>query len=172
LAGDMFVGDEVMLDITLPAARSGLARLALDGLLRTSQDAYGHGIAGRKRAGGPGGLALTRAQARPLARAGGRAGLAIRWEAAGPGREPFIVLDADLSLVAAGEHATLLTLTGTYRAAPGDVLDRAILHQVAAATIRNFLSRLAAGIASQHGPAVTAPAGSAPPPPRRAPERP
>jgi len=168
----MFVGDEVMLDLTLPAARSGLARLALDGLLRASQDAYGRGIAGLKRAGGPGGLALTRLQARPLARAGGRAGLAIRWEAAGPGREPFSVLDADLALVPAGEHATLLTLSGTYRAAPGDMLDRAILHQVAAATTRNFLSRVAAGIASQHGPAGGAAAGAAGPPRRRSPERP
>jgi hypothetical protein len=172
LAGDMFVGDEVMLDITLPAARSGLARLALDGLLRTSQDAYGHGAAGLERAGGPDGLTLIRVQARPLARIGGRAGLAIRWEAAGPGREPFSVLDADLALVPAGEHTTLLTLSGTYRPSPGDALDRAILHQVAAATIRNFLSRVAAGIAGQRGPAGGAAAGSAAPPPRRAPERP
>jgi hypothetical protein len=168
----MFVGDEVMLDIAFPVARSGLARLGLAGLLRTSQDAYGHGTAGLKRAGAPGPVVLTRVQARPLARAGDRAGLAIRWEAAGPGSEPFSVLDADLSLALAGEHATLLTLSGTYRAPPGGMLDRAILHQVAAATIRNFLSRLAAGIISQRGPAGTAPAESASPPPRRAPERP
>jgi len=169
---DMFVGDEVMLDITFAAARSGLARLALAGLLRTSQDAYVHGTVGLKRAGGPEGLVLTRVQARPLARGGDRAGLAIRWEAAVSGSEPFSVLDADLGLVPAGEHATLLTLSGTYRPPPGDVLDRAILHQVAAATIRNFLSRVAAGIASQHGPADGAPAESAAPPLCRAPERP
>lgn len=161
-----------MLDVTFPAARSGLAGLAVAGLLRMSQDAYAHGAAGLERPGGPGGLALTRVQARPLARAGDRAGLAIRWEAAGPGREPFSVLDADLGLVPAGEHGTLLTLSGAYRAPPGEMLDRAILHQVAAATIRNFLSRLATQIASQHGQAGTAPAESAPPAPSRAPERP
>jgi hypothetical protein len=169
----MFVGDEVMLGITFPAARSGLARLALAGLQRTAQDAYtyGHGTAGLKRADSPGGLVLTRVQARPLARADDRAGLAIRWEAAEPGSEPFSLLDADLSVVPAGEHATLLTLSGTYRAAPGDTLDRAILHQVAAATIRNFLSRVADGIAGQHGLAGAAAAESAPSP-RRIPERP
>jgi hypothetical protein len=164
----MFVGDEVMLDVTFPAARAGLARLGLDGLLHTSQDAYAHGTAGQERADGPAGRGLTRVQARPLARAVGRSGLAIRWEAAGPGGEPFSVLDADLGLVLAGEHATLLTLLGTYRVPPGDMADRAILQQLAAATIRNFLSRLAAGIVSQHGPG---PADLAPPPPRRAAER-
>ena len=157
-----------MLNVTFPAARAGLARLALDGLLHTSRDAYAHGTASLERADEPAGRGLTRVQARPLARAVGRSGLAIRWEAAGPGGEPFSVLDADLGLVLAGQDATLLTLLGTYRVPPGDVADRAILHQLAAATIRNFLSRLAAGIVSQHGPA---PAEFAPPPPRRAPER-
>ena len=160
-----------MLDSTFPMARSGLARMALAGLHHTAQDAYSHGAAGLKRADGPDGLVLTRVQVRPLARADDRAGLAIRWDAAEPGREPFSVLDADLSLVPAGEHATLLALSGTYRAAPGDTLDRAILQQVAAATIRNFLSRVADGIAGQHGLAGAAAAESAPRP-SRIPERP
>jgi hypothetical protein len=169
----MFVGDEVMLAITFPTARSGLARLALAGLQGTSTDAYisGHGTADPKRANGLSGLVLTRVQACPLARAEDHAGLAIRWEAAQPGSEPFSLLDADLSLVPAGEQTTLLIISGTYRAPPGDTLDREILHQVAAATIRNFLSRVADGIAGQHGLAGTAPAESAPPP-RRIPERP
>jgi hypothetical protein len=158
----MFVGDEVMLDVTFPAARTGLARLSLAGLLRTSQDAYRHGGGGLARAGLPGMLALTRVQARPLARTGDSAGLAIRWETAGPGSGPFSVLDADLGLAPAGEHSTLLTLAGTYRPLPGAALDRAILHQVAAATIRNFLSRVAAGITAGPGPASAAPAEAAP----------
>jgi hypothetical protein len=161
----MFVGDEVMLDIAFPAAWAELARLALAGLMRTSQDAYGHGTIGLQRAIWPDGLGPTRVQTRPLARSGDRAGLAIRWESAGSGSEPFVILDADLGLVPAGEHATLLSLSGTYRRPPGGAIDRAILHQVAAAIIRNFLSRVAADIASQHGPAVM-------PQPRRAPERP
>ena len=65
-----------MLDVTFPAARTGLARLSLAGLLRTSQDAYRHGGGGLARAGLPGMLALTRVQARPLARTGDSAGLA------------------------------------------------------------------------------------------------
>jgi hypothetical protein len=154
----MFVRDETMLAITVPAARSGLAQLARAGLLRASQDACDHGNARLERPGRPGGLTLTRVRARPLARAGDRAGLAIRWEAAPPGRELFSVLDADLDLVAAGKDATRLTLSGTYRALPGDIPDREVLHQVAATIIGTFLSRVAAGIASQHGSARTPPA--------------
>jgi hypothetical protein len=168
----VFVGDEVMLDIPFPGARSGLARLALAGLLRSSQDAHRHGSAGPERAGASGPLALTRVQTRPLARGRGRAGLAIRWEAAGPGREQFSVLDADLGLVPAGADRTLLTLSGTYRPPPGEALDQAVLHQVAASTIRNFLSRVAAGIAGQSGPAAAVPAESAPRRTRQSPERP
>jgi hypothetical protein len=170
----MFVGDKVMLDVSFPAARTGLARLSLGGLLRTSQDAYRQGGADLARAELPGMLTLTRVQARPLARAGDSAGLAIRWQVAGPGG-PFSVLDADLGLMPAGEHDTLLTLAGTYRPLPGPAgtaLDPAILHQAAAATIRNFLSRVAAGITTEPGPAIAAPAESAPRAPRCAPERP
>ena len=148
----MFVVDEVMLDITFPAARAGLARLALAGLLRPAREAYRHGSAGLERPGRPVPLVLTRVPALPLAPASGRAGLAIRWEAAGPGRESFSILDADLGLVPAGELATLLTLAGSYRMPPDlpdDDPDRAILHQVAAATIRKFLSRVAVGVTGQ-----------------------
>ena len=153
----MFIGDEVRLDITFPAARAGLARLALGGLLSPAQEAYRHGSAGLERASWPGPRTLTQVQARSLTRARDRVGLAVRWEVAGAGGEPFSVLDADLGLMPAGELATLLTLTGTYRVPaappPGQNPDRAILRQVAAATIRSFLSRVAAGVAGQPGPA-------------------
>jgi hypothetical protein len=167
----MFVGDIVMLDVSFPAARTGLARLSLGGLLRTSQDAYRQGGADLARGELPGILTLTRVQARPLARTRDSAGLAIRWQVAGPGG-PFSVLDADLGLVPAGEHGTLLTLAGTYRPLPGPAIDPAILHQAAAGTIGNFLSLVAAGITTEPGPAIAALAESAPRAPRCAPERP
>jgi hypothetical protein len=147
----MFVGDEVMLGIALPAARSGLARLALGGLLSPAQEAYRRGYAGLELDGGPFPLALARVQSRPLAQLGGSTGLAIRWEATGPGGGSFSILDADLGLVAAGDLATWLTLAGSYRIPPGQAPDRAILHHVAGATVRCFLSRLAAGLADQSG---------------------
>ena len=56
----------------------------------------------------------------------------------------------------AGEQGTLLTLEGVYRpplGALGQALDRAILHRVAAATIRNFLHRVAQGVTGQPAPA-------------------
>ena len=81
------------------------------------------------------------------------AGLALRWEAAGPGGGLFPVLDADLKLAALGE-GTVLTMAGSYRpplGSLGEALDRTILHRVAAATIRSFLTRVAAQITGQSG---------------------
>ncbi len=57
----------------------------------------------------------------------------------------------------------MLTLAGSYRpplGSLGEVLDRAILHRVAAATIRSFLAQVAAQLADQP---VANGAGSAPP---------
>jgi hypothetical protein len=59
------------------------------------------------------------------------------------GQWAFPVLDANLTLAAAGAQGSSLTLTRIYRPP-----DRAILHQVAAATIRDFLVRVAETIAS------------------------
>src|ERR1700722_6760124 len=167
----MFVGDEVILDVTFPAVRSGLARLAPAGLLRMSQDAYRHGHPGPERAGPPRPPVLTGVQARPVTRGGARADRPIRWEAARPGREPHVVLDADLGLMADGAHGTLLTLSGVYRASAGEAADRAVLPQIAASTVRNFLSLAAASIFSHPGPAPAGLAESAPRPPGWVPER-
>jgi hypothetical protein len=151
----MFVGDETSLDIGFADARERLARLAgSDVLLTTSEDAYGHETTHPTRVG-VGGLAkLVRVQVRELARTDTSAGLAIRWEATGPGGRLFPVLDADIRLAPAGERATLLTMVGSYRpplGALGDALDRTILHRVAAATVRRFLTELAAQIDGRPG---------------------
>jgi hypothetical protein len=150
----MFVGDEVVLDVSFAAARARLANLTRGGwLLGASEDAYGTGVS---RVGALGVSRVVRVQARDLAEREGSAGLALRWEVTGPGGGLFPVLDADIRLRPAGEHGTLLTLEGVYRpplGALGQALDRAILHRVAAATIRNFLHRVAAGVTGQPGPA-------------------
>ncbi len=140
----MFVGDEVRLDIGFAVARERLMRLGEgDGLLATSADAYGPGLT---PVGVTGVSKLVRVQARVLSWTNISAGLALRWEAIGPGGGLFPVLDADLTLAPAGAGARL-TLAGAYRpplGPLGQALDRAILHRVAVATIRNFLVEVAA----------------------------
>jgi hypothetical protein len=82
--------------------------------------------------------------------------LALRWDVAGPGGGLFPALDADITLARAGGLATTLTLTGVYRPPLGSVgagLDQAILHRVAVATIRDFLSRIGTAISSSEAPA-------------------
>ena len=140
----MFVGDEVRLDIGFAVARSRLLRLSEDdALLVTSAGAYGPGLT---RVGVEGASKLVRVQVRVLSWTDVSAGLALRWEAIGPGGGLFPALDADITLTPAGAGTTL-TLAGAYRpplGPLGQALDRAVLNRVAAATIRNFLLEVAA----------------------------
>ena len=150
----MFVGDEVLLDVTLTVARARLVSLACGGsLLSVAQDACNEGSTGLARAGplgsAPGRSRLVKVHFRGLTERNNSAGLALRWETIGPGGGLFPVLDADITLSPSGKQSTLLTLAGAYRPALGPLgtgLDRAILHRVAAATIRNFVNCVAACI--------------------------
>jgi hypothetical protein len=159
----VFVSDEVELEVSFAVARERLTQLAGTGLLvSTSADAYDLGTASLARVGIPGLSKLVRVRARDLAVTQESVGLAIRWEATGPAGELFPVLDADIRLVRAGERAAVLTMSGVYRpplGALGQVLDRAILHRVAAATIRGFVAQVAARIADQPGGYATARGG-------------
>lgn len=169
------MGDEVLLDVSFTAARARLANLIRGGLLLSaSEDAYGQRITGLVRVGPAGLSRLVQVQTRELAERDGCAGLAIRWEVTGLGGGLFPVLDADIMLAPAGPRSTLLTLAGAYRppvGSVGEALDRMVLHRVAAATIRNFISCLAAGITGHLGPAGTR-AADAVPSPLPAPEMP
>lgn len=139
-------------------------RLAEGGaLVTTSEEAYDHGTIGLQRVGIPGLSKLVRVQARELAWTDRVAGLAIRWEATGPGGGLFPILDADIRLAPAGEHVTVLNVTGVYRpplGALGEALDRVILHRVADATIRGFMAQVAARITGQPSAEATAPNGA------------
>lgn len=154
--GAMFVGHEVKLDISFPSARAKLERLTRDGLLiSASDDAYAEEITGLMRVGPAGFSRLVRVQFRDLSERANTAGFALRWEVTGPGGALFPVLDADVELIQAVPQSTWLTIAGTYRpplGALGEALDRAILHRVATATIRGFLSRIATGITSEPEP--------------------
>ena len=155
----MFVDDEVPLQVGLDTARAGLANLAVgDGLTSASEDAYGEGVTELIRVGplasGPGMSKSVRVRFQNLTERNGSAGLAVRWEATGPGGGLFPALDADITVTAVDGGTAVLRLAGSYRpplGTLGTALDAAILHRVAAATIRRFLNDMAAAIT--HPPA-------------------
>ncbi len=74
--------------------------------------------------------------------------LAFSWRAAGY-PSLFPALDADLEVSPIGESQSEVSLQGRYEppgGTPGKVADRLVLHRLADATIRAFLSRLALGL--------------------------
>jgi hypothetical protein len=151
----MFVQEEARLPIGFAIACTRLAPLAQSGglLLDASQTAYGDGISGLAKVGPPGMWPdlskLVMIQVGELIVADDSARLPLRWEATGPGSGLLPALDADITITQDGDDATMLTLTGVYRPPLGRLgvlLDHAILSRVAAATIRDFVGRLAQAI--------------------------
>jgi len=168
----MFAGDEVLLEVSFAVACERLTRLTESGaLITTSEDSYSRESGALTRVGAIGLSRLVRVQVRELPGTERSAGIALRWEAVGPGGGLFPVLDADVRLTPAGELVTLLSMAGSYRpplGPLGQALDRAVLHRVAAATIRGFVTQVAVRIGGdQSGGAAETPApngaGSSPP---------
>ena len=167
----MFVGDEVLLEVSFAVACERLTQLTDSGaLVTTSEDSYSRETGILARVGAIGLAKLVRVQVRELVRTEKSAGIALRWEAIGPGGGLFPVLDADVRLTSAGEHVTLLSMAGSYRpplGPLGQALDRAILNRVAASTIRGFVTQVAARIGGgQSGGAAETPAPNGPAPRR------
>lgn len=166
----MFISDEVLLDVSFPAARARLASLIRDGLLGSaSAQAYSEGITGLARLGSrgsaPGLPRLVQVRFQHLAASDDSGRIALRWEAAGPGSGLFPALDADITLAPAGEQAAALTLTGVYRLPPdiaGPELDRAVVLRFAAITIRAFLRHVIEAIALAGEPGTGAGGPQAP----------
>ncbi|HEY7756218.1 MAG TPA: hypothetical protein VID69_08335 [Actinomycetota bacterium] len=70
--------------------------------------------------------------------------LPMSWTATGAERL-FPQLDADIEVAALGPHRTQLSISARYRPPMGVIgraLDRALLHRVAEATIKDFLDRV------------------------------
>jgi hypothetical protein len=151
----MFVGDEVMVGAPYPAARAELIRLTHGGWLSdASGGAYAEGLAGLVRVGPfgptPGASKLVRVLMLEPVERDGTLTLVLRWEATGVMGRLFPVLDANITLIPAGEDDCQLALAGAYRpplAAVGGGLDRVLLHRAAAATVRSLLGRIAQTIA-------------------------
>jgi hypothetical protein len=147
----MFVGAETVAGTGFDAAQARLVRLARGGWLAgASGQAFGELDQGLARVGpAPGVSRLVEVHVCELVTRG-RAVLALRWEAAGPGGGLFPVLDADITMAPYGESGTLIALAGSYRPPLGLVgaaLDRVVLHRVAAATVRRFVNRIGEAVA-------------------------
>ena len=148
----MFIGTEARLEVGFNAAQARLANLAHGGLLhRASESAYTWGAESAQVGplGPPGMSKLIKVQFRNLVSHGDSAVWALRWEATGAKGAVLPVLDADIVLTRAGEEATVLAVSGSYRPPLGSLgagLDRAIMHLVAEATIRAFARQIGAAI--------------------------
>jgi hypothetical protein len=159
----MFIGDEVSVNVSAAVATARLMSLTGNGsLITSSHEAWREGTA---RVGPPGpvpGLSkLVHVRIGEPRQHGALTTLALRWEAEGPSGQLFAALDGDIILIPDGDDGALIGLEGVYRppaGRPGEILDRALLHRTAAATIRAFLSQLAEAIAApvqaraEHGP--------------------
>jgi hypothetical protein len=82
----------------------------------------------------------------------------ISWEASGATRGLFPTLDADLEVAPLGLSSSQLAISARY-APPlgvvGRMLDRAVLHRVAEATIKDFLDQVREAILEVSGHQVT-----------------
>jgi hypothetical protein len=152
----MFVASERTVDVPSHAAQARLANLVHGGgLNRASHTAYQRGLEGVIRVGplgdAPGASKLVKVSFLDPADRDGATTVGLRWEATGAAAGLFPVLDADITLTPEGEQRTRLALAGSYRAPLGRLgagLDKAILHQVATATIRALLADVADALTS------------------------
>jgi hypothetical protein len=96
------------------------------------------------------GRALHRVEKRVLVTAGApvrmpsRTVVPLSWEATGPGTL-FPRMDADLELASLGPERTQLAISATYQppfGPLGQMIDKALLHRLAEATVKDFLDRV------------------------------
>ena len=151
----MFIHHETAVALDFVSAAARLANLARgDGLLTASRTAYEDGVTGLMAVGPAPGLSrLVRVQIGELAYPAGAASLPVRWHVEGAGERLFPALDADIRVLPADE-VTMLRLDGVYRAPlgpAGAVIDRAVLHAVATATVHRFLEQVSGLIAPSPG---------------------
>jgi hypothetical protein len=143
----------------LPVAFDAVERALLDdpeswipGLLRAAEDRGQHLLAevgfevDTRRVDKEVEISLGSAHRMP-----GKTVLPMQWRATGVERL-FPQLDADLELAALGGMRTQLSVSATYRppmGVVGRVLDRALLHRVAEATVKDFVDRVGERFAAQ-----------------------
>ena len=150
----MFAVHEVTVDARFDAASARLVHLVNAGALcGVCEAAYEGGLAAVRVGpfGGVRGLSkLVRVRFLEPVQRGATMTVALRWEATGATGELFPVLDADLILAGDGTERARLALAGSYRppfGRAGAVLDRAVMHVLATATIGSLLGCVADAIA-------------------------
>jgi hypothetical protein len=125
-------------------------RLKLDGLTRESVASIEEGSAVLERAGFAGLRKKVTVHSIPPYTRNRTIVIAIRWSVAGPFGRLLPTLDGNIELTPGPEDGTTrAVLIGSYRppfGELGEAIDRALLHAVALATVRGFLSRLTAAI--------------------------
>jgi hypothetical protein len=150
----MFVAEDVTIGTGAREAQARFANLLRGSwLAETSQAACEGGIAGLLRVGpaGPVAAKLVRVCFLDPVYRDDVMTVGLRWEAAGTAVGLFPVLDANISISPAGDDAAQLALAGSYRPPLGRLgagLDRAIMHRVAAATMRCLLQSVAEALVS------------------------
>ncbi len=147
----MFAADEVTVEAPFEVAAVRLVNLLRrDALSGACEAAYLGGLMAVLRVGPFGGKWGFSKLVRVCYLEPARRTVPLRWEATGAAGELFPVLDADLILTRHGDERALLALTGSYRppfGRAGVILDKAIMHRLATATIRSLLGTLSAAIA-------------------------
>lgn len=163
---EMFVSEELVLDLQFGVAQARLVNLTHHGWLGSaSERAYDEGLAALAlvRVGPfgdvPGISKLVQVHFLDVVTRDESARLALRWEATGHAGGLFPALDADITLVPAGQQATRLTLAGAYRpplAGLGAGIDKVALNHAANATIRSLVKRVASSLLYPHRAAESA----------------
>jgi hypothetical protein len=118
----MFVAHDVLLDVSFGVARPRLVSLTSGrALADASRAAYAEGLAGQPGAAPNSGASagLARVRFLPPVERQDSITVGLRWETTGEVAGLFPVLDADMTLAAAGEHTATLTLSGVYRSPCG-----------------------------------------------------
>jgi hypothetical protein len=152
----VFVQAEVVVDVSIEEARQALDHAIHDaGLIPESERAYGEGMSFLMPVGPRGARGLTKevlVKLLPTRKVGLRTMLPLRWDATGSAGRLFPCLDANLALEPAGPDRTMLSVTGCYRpplGAVGAALDRIVLSEVAAATLRALLEEISTKLTEQ-----------------------
>jgi hypothetical protein len=149
----MFVSEEILVPVGYDIARARLASMLHgSGLQRSSESAFRDGLGTTLRVGPlPLVSRLVSVEFRELVTHADSSLLTLRWQTAGAGGGLFPVLDADVTISPAGDHGTRLRLDGSYRPPLGTLgagLDRAVMHRIAAATMRSFITDMSDALAS------------------------
>jgi len=155
----MFVRYFIELDAPFPDVARELTR---------NPSAWLPGLAGRARAEGERRMAevgfgrAVRVEREVAVEVGPPAGieakrlLPIRWHPTGAAVLP--ALDGELEVAPVGAHRTQLSMTASYTppfGLLGRVADRALMHRVAEATVKDFVDRVAGGLISRLGAGAT-----------------